>query len=172
VNHERCYQRLVYPVLTGTFFNATDLHIGIDLSNKNAGAKISYTVATQYGDCEITVLFVPIAEIAKVMHRYKNAILKYNPRSYLQHEGREVNAAIRHTVVDKKTNEFSLFNNGLTMLSDETYINERIGQKNKAKLTLKNPQIINGGQTAYTLSRILEENSNETAEALFVKKCW
>lgn len=161
VNHEQCYHNLVYPVIAGTYFNATDLSISIDLSNKNAGSKISYTVSTSYGECEITVLFVPTIEIAKVMSKYKNSILKYNPRSYLALEGQKVNAEIRKTILEETTNEFALFNNGITMLSDETFINEKIGQKNKAQLSVKNPQIINGGQTAYTLSRIYEEQPSE-----------
>jgi len=161
IDHERCYEDLVFPVISGTYFNASDLNILIDLSNKNAGAKISYTVTTKHGECDITALFVPILEIAKVLHKYKNSILRYNPRSYLEFEGQKVNTAIRDTVLHTTTNEFALFNNGITMLSDETYINERIGQKNKAQLSLKNPQIINGGQTAYTLSRIYEEHPND-----------
>jgi AIPR protein len=56
------------------------------------------------------------------------------------------------------SNEFALMNNGITILSDETNLNERIGQHNKAQLRLLRPQIINGGQTAYTLSRILSED--------------
>ena len=163
INHERCYERLVFPVISGTYFNASDLNILIDLSNKNAGAKISYTVTTKHGECDITALFVPIIEIAKVLHKYKNSILRYNPRSYLEFEGQKVNTAIRDTVLHMTTNEFALFNNGITMLSDETYINERIGQKNKAQLSLKNPQIINGGQTAYTLSRIYEEHPKDAS---------
>ncbi len=169
MNHESCYDRLVFPVVSGTFFNASDLNIYIDLSNKNAGAKISYTVMTKHGECEITVLFIPTIEIARILHKYKNSILRFNPRSYLEFEGQKVNTAIRDTIMNTTTNEFALFNNGITMLSDETYINERIGQKNKAQLTLKNPQIINGGQTAYTLSRILEEHPAD-ASALFEGK--
>lgn len=157
-NFEKCYSELVFPVISGTFFQASDLNINIDLSNKNAGSKISYTVQTKKGECEITVLFVPTIELGKIMYKYKNSILKYNPRSYLGHEGKKVNTAIKETIIEKDTNEFALFNNGITMLSDETYINERIGQKNKAQLIVKNPQIINGGQTSYTLSRIYEEN--------------
>jgi hypothetical protein len=153
----RCYDDLVFPVISGTYFTAGDIRIPIDLSNKNAGSKISYTVATKISDCEITVLFVPTIEIAKIMSSYKNSILKYNPRSYLDLEGKSVNSAIRDTITKTDTNEFALFNNGITMLSDETYINERIGQKNKAQLTVKNPQIINGGQTSYTLSRIYDD---------------
>lgn len=60
-------------------------------------------------------------------------------------------------------------NNGLTILSDETNLNERIGQENKAQLHLLRPQIINGGQTAYTLSRIYSED-RANAEATFAGK--
>lgn len=167
---EQCYDKLVFPVITGTFFNATDLNINIDLSNKNAGSKISYTVQTKKGECEITVLFVPTIELGRIMYKYKNSILKFNPRSFLGHEGKNVNSAIRETIIEKDTNEFALFNNGITMLSDETYINEKIGQKNKAQLIVKNPQIINGGQTSYTLSRIYEENIHKDVEKIFRNK--
>lgn len=154
---EKTYEKLVFPVLTGNYFAASDIVIPIDLSNKNAGSKISYSVKTKYSDCEITVLFVPAIEIAKIMNKYKNAVLKYNPRSYLDLSGQSVNDSIRDTIVNTKTNEFALFNNGITMLSEETNINEKIGQKNKAQLSVKNPQIINGGQTSFTLSRIFDE---------------
>lgn len=169
-DHEKVYEKLIFPVISGTYFTASDISMPIDLSNKNAGSKISYTVKTKISDCEITVLFVPTMEIAKIMNKYKNSILKYNPRSYLDLEGKNVNAAIRETILNKNTNEFALYNNGITMLSDETYINERIGQKNKAQLTVKNPQIINGGQTSYTLGRILQENENGNPEAIFENK--
>lgn len=170
INYERCYDLLVFPVLSGTYFNATDLVIHLDLSNKNAGSKISYTVDTQYGECDITVLFVPTIEIARTFHRYKNSMLKFNPRSYLELEGGKVNAAIRDTIVLGGKNEFALYNNGITMLSDETNLNERIGQRNKAQLNVMNPQIINGGQTAYTLSRLYEETEEDKREAIFAGK--
>lgn len=169
-NFEKSYEELVFPVISGTYFQASDVNINIDLSNKNAGSKISYTVLTKKGECEITVLFVPTIELGKIMYKYKNSILKYNPRSYLGHEGKKVNDSITQTITQKDTNEFALFNNGITMLSDETYINERIGQKNKAQLIVKNPQIINGGQTSYTLSRIFEENKDNDVEKIFQNK--
>jgi hypothetical protein len=169
-DYDKCYELLVFPVISGTFFKASDIFIPIDLSNKNAGSKISYTVKTKYCDCEITVLFVPAIEIAKIMHKYKNTILAYNPRSYLEFEGQSVNKAIRETIVNTTSNEFALFNNGITILSDDTNINEKIGQKNKAQLMVKNPQIINGGQTSYTLSRILEDKTIGDHEAVFQDK--
>lgn len=166
----KTYEKLVFPIISGTFFNASDVSINIDLSNKNAGSKISYTVMTKKGECEITVLFVPTIEIGRIMNKYKNSILKYNPRSYLDLEGKKVNNAITETIVNKDTNEFALFNNGITMLSDETLINEKIGQKNKAQLVVKNPQIINGGQTSYTLSRIYQSHKNTNVEQIFQNK--
>lgn len=170
INYQNCYNELVFPVITGTYYKASDLSINIDLSNKNAGSKISYTVQTNKGESEITVLFIPTLELARIMYKYKNSILKYNPRSYLGHEGKNVNNSIRETILDNKTNEFALFNNGVTMLSDETFINEKIGQKNKAQLIVKNPQIINGGQTSYTLSKIYEENLGNNLENVFQGK--
>jgi hypothetical protein len=167
VDNDRAYLDIVLPVITGTYFRQRDIQIAIDLSNKNAGAKISYEVRTTHYDCEITVVFAPIVEIARIMYRYKNSILRFNPRSYLELQGHVVNESIRTTVLTTDTNEFALFNNGITMLSDETNINEKIGQRNKAQLTLRNPQIINGGQTAYTLSRIFEESPEPDKEAAF-----
>lgn len=166
---EKTYLQLVFPVLTGTYFTASEIAIPIDLSTKNAGSKISYNVETRYGNCEITVLFVPTLEIAKLMYKYKNAILRYNPRSYLDQEGQSVNTAIRATILQTESNEFALFNNGITILSEETNINEKIGQKNKAQLQLKSPQIINGGQTSITLSRIYAEDP-VSAEGKFAEK--
>lgn len=169
-SYEKTYEKLIFPIISGTFYNASDLNINIDLSNKNAGSKISYTVLTKKGECEITVLFVPTIEIGKIMYKYKNSVLKYNPRSYLDLEGKKVNTAITETIVNKDTNEFALFNNGITMLSDETFINEKIGQKNKAQLTVRNPQIINGGQTSYTLSRIYHNHKDTDVEHVFQNK--
>jgi len=169
-DHSACYNRLLFPLVSGSFFNAEELHLSLNLSNKNAGSKISYTAATAHGKCEITVVFVPTLEIAKAMYRYRNAILKHNPRSYLELEGQNVNKAIRSSIESMKTNEFALFNNGITMLSDETYLNERIGQKDRAQLTVVNPQIINGGQTAYTLSQIYKDHMNEFPDEVFGEK--
>ncbi|WP_298903501.1 AIPR family protein [uncultured Psychroserpens sp.] len=152
-NHSKTYKELVFPVVTGTFYNQSELAISINLLDKNS-EDISYSVETEFKDCEISVLFVPTIEIAKTLYKYKNSILKYNPRSYLDMHSGSVNASIANTIVSKKTNEFALFNNGITILSDETDLNKKIGKKGIGQLILKNPQIINGGQTAYTLSML------------------
>ncbi len=170
IDYQACYSRLLFPLVSGTYFSADELNLSMTLSNKNAGAKISYTVQTQHAKVEITVVFVPTVEIAKTMFKYRNSILRYNPRSYLEHEGQSVNRGIRSSIENRTSNEFALFNNGITVLSDETHLNERIGQKDRAQLTLMNPQIINGGQTAYTLSQIYKENLHRDLDSIFGEK--
>lgn len=157
LNFERCYDELVFPVVTGTYYSARDVFVYLNLTQKSLGSRIRYTVDTEFGECEITVVFVPTIEIAKIMHKYKNSILKFNPRSYLDLTNNPVNLQIAKTIREKETNEFALFNNGITVLSDETHLTEQTGLKNIAQLKLTNPQIINGGQTAYTLSKIYED---------------
>ena len=161
IDNQRCYKDYVFPIVSGTSYCKNDLLMQIDLSNKAAN-KISYTVETAVGACDITVLFVPTIEVGKFMSRYKNSILKYNPRSYLGFKGQEVNKNIAETIVNVKTNEFALFNNGITLLSEETSISENVAQKAKARLMVKNPQIINGGQTSYTLCRLYEGNTDRS----------
>ena len=161
IDSERCYNDFVFPIISGTYYAKTDLHVQIDLSNKLAN-KISYNVSTMSGDCNITVLFIPTIEVGKFMSKYKNSILKYNPRSYLGFTSQDVNKKIAESIINHSTNEFALFNNGITLLSEETVINEQVAQKGVARLIIRNPQIINGGQTSYTLSRLYEEQQDKT----------
>jgi hypothetical protein len=167
LNYEKAYSLLLYPVLAGTLFKATGLGISLDLSNKSTGSKIGYGVTLEGLDCEITVVFVPTIEVARVMSTYKNSILTFNPRSYLEFEGEKVNAAIRESILNSKDNEFALLNNGITVVCDESGVNEQSGRKHKAQLFLLNPQIINGGQTAYNLSRIYEDTPLKDHQVTF-----
>lgn len=157
---ERSYSDLVFPVVTGTYYSARDVFVYLNLNNKSLGSRIRYCVETEFRNSEITVVFVPTIEIAKLMHKYRNSVLKYNPRSYLDLSTNPVNQQIAKTVREKETNEFALFNNGITLLSDQTLLTEQTGYKDIAQLKLTNPQIINGGQTAYTLSKIYEDELN------------
>jgi hypothetical protein len=68
------------------------------------------------------------------------------------------------------TNEFAIYNNGITLYSEETFLSDTIGQKEKSQLILTNPQIINGGQTAYTLSEAYDELSENESDEKFKNK--
>lgn len=169
---EKTYEELVFPVVSGTYFNEAEIHIPLNLSNKDSfGKRITYNVETTYSECDITVVFVPTIEIAKILYKYKNSILKFNPRCYLELINNTVNKEISKTIKDTKTNEFALFNNGITMLSDGTIFNDQVGKKNTAQMIITNPQIINGGQTAYTLSRLFQDVlDNKISESIFENK--
>ena len=157
-DNDLCYNKLVFPVVTGAYFEAGEIVINLSLLNKdNSDGKISYTVQTEHSSCKIMIVFVPLIEIAKIVVKYKNAILKYNPRCYLSLSNNNVNPKIENTVRKKRTNEFALFNNGITILSDKTEMNSKIAIKDTAQLIITNPQIINGGQTAYTLATVYEK---------------
>ena len=156
-DYDNCYNELVFPVVSGTFFNPKELKITISVNSKSAGNRIDYYVDTSIKECNITALFVPTIEIAKILFKYKNSILKFNPRSYLELASGSVNRRIQESITNIGTNEFALYNNGITMLSDNTFYSDRVGKKNEAELIVTNPQIINGGQTAFTLSRIYED---------------
>lgn len=170
IDYTKAYALLLYPVLSGTLFKAAGLGITIDLSNKSSGSKIGYNVSAEDVDCEITVVFVPALEIGRIMSMYKNSILTFNPRSYLEFQGEKVNAAIRDSILETQGNDFALLNNGITIICDESSVNEQSGRKHKAQLFLLNPQIINGGQTAYTLSRIYEDLDSPDRENTFAGK--
>lgn len=156
-NFERVYDQLVFPVVSGTFFQQSELKITINVNPNTKNNIIDYDVETKIKECNIRVLFVPTIEIAKILYKYKNSILKFNPRSYLDLAGGSVNKKIHDSITQIATNEFALYNNGITMLSDKTYYSDRTGRKREAEIIVTNPQIINGGQTAFTLSRIYDD---------------
>lgn len=155
-NNQRVYDELVFPLVSGTYYNTKEIKITLNVDKESAGHRIQYYPKTEYGDCTVNLLYVPTLEIARILSKFKNSILRFNPRSYLELTRGSVNEKIASSIRNIKTNEFALFNNGITMLSDETIYSDKVGKKNKAEVVVTNPQIINGGQTAYTLSLIYE----------------
>lgn len=131
---------------------------------------IEYTVNTELSNCKILITFVPLIEIAKILYKYKNSVLKYNPRCFLGLRNNQVNPKIADTVKNKVTNEFVLFNNGITILSDDAELSSKVAKKNKGQLIITNPQIINGGQTAFTLSSLYEECISNNDYSIFNEK--
>jgi hypothetical protein len=152
---ERSYLELVKPVCSGTSFDPDKIIIQLGLSGKTT-PQLNQSVETSYGSCEVTAVFVPTAEIGRVMSKYKNAILRYNPRNYLGLSKNPVNKEIKKSICDSQCNDFALLNNGITILADEQQFTVYTAAKNLGTLILTNPQIINGGQTAYTLSEIFD----------------
>ncbi|MEG1415756.1 MAG: AIPR family protein [Clostridium sp.] len=153
---DRTYDELVYPMCTSTYYSEKDIVIKIDIDEKSI-EELSETIVTSFGECEVSIVFVPLESIGKAVHKYKNSILKYNPRNYLSLSKNKVNETIKESVVDSEHNDFAILNNGITILCEEYSSTNKTGKKNKSQIIIEKPQFINGGQTAYTLSKIYND---------------
>ena len=152
--HDRIYKELLYPVINGTYFTDPNLTIEIRLENLKGDTHLDYSLKAHSLRANIKLLFVPTLEMGRIMSTYRNSILKFNPRSFLELEGNPVNRQIEASIRDELSNEFALFNNGITIVSDGTAVSSDTAKPGSAQVVVRNPQLINGGQTAYTLGRI------------------
>lgn len=160
LNFQRAYSELVFPVCSGTYYDPQSIEIRISLSRKEH-PNLKQKIDTRFGVCDVMVTYVPTAEIGRLMLEYKNAMLRYNPRNYLSLSKNRVNRGIRESIVGLGTNDFAIMNNGITMLADRVAVTTITGNEDEGQLVLTRPQIINGGQTAYTLSHIYETEYSE-----------
>lgn len=155
-DHPRTYKELVFPLTTGTSFVPNEITIKISLGKKQQ-PQLNQDVETSLGICNVRMLYVPTIEIARCMAKYRNALLRYNPRNYLSLAGNEVNQSIKDTIKNTTKNEFSLRNNGITLLAEYSSVTDRTGVTGEGQLIVKDPQILNGGQTATTLAMMIED---------------
>lgn len=159
-NYERSYNELLYPMCTSTYFDEKNIEFSLNIESSNIN-DLTENFETSYGNCDVSIAFVPLMEIAREVNKYKNSILSYNPRNYLSLVKNKVNKHIEETILEEEKDDFSLCNNGITVICSEYSSTNRTGKKNTSQITVKNPQIINGGQTAYTLSKIYKSQDNE-----------
>src|SRR5205085_2840920 len=82
MDFNKTYEELVFPLCSGTYYDPTEISIQISLTKKEQ-SKLSQEIESEAGPCYITVIYVPTAEIGRVLYKYKNSMLKYNPRNYL-----------------------------------------------------------------------------------------
>lgn len=156
-SHDRTYRELLFPVINGTYFTDPNLTIEINLANLKGGdTHLDYEVKASTLRTNTKLLFVPTREIGRIMHTYKNSILKFNPRSFLELQKNPVNKEIEASIRTTRGNEFALFNNGITIIAEGTSISTNTAKQGTAQIVLRNPQLLNGAQTAYTLARIYE----------------
>ena len=157
-HHENIYSELLFPLVNGTYFSDPNLKVEISLDNLRKGpTHLDYDAKTSSIKVNIKLLFAPTKEIGKVMSTYRNSVLKFNPRSFLELKNNDVNKDIEESIRKIDNNEFSLYNNGITIISDRTTVSSDTAIQGTAQLILTNPQLVNGGQTAYVLGRIYED---------------
>jgi hypothetical protein len=75
-DHVRVYEELLLPVVSGTYYKAADSEIKINLDKVSLGqGRVSYTAKTSDFSCNVTLVFAPVAEIGRVLAKYRNSIL-------------------------------------------------------------------------------------------------
>ncbi len=150
------YKKLVFPLATGMLYDPDEIIISLELIRKESFL-LKQEIETDFGKYSVAAIFAPTIEIGRVMSKYKNSLLKYNPRNFLSLQKKSVNEKIRSSILDQRKNNFAVLNNGITLLSENVMISDSTGRQNEGQLIITKPQILNGGQTAFTLSEIYEE---------------
>jgi hypothetical protein len=153
--HEAIYSDLLFPVVNGTYYSEPNLTIEINYEGNLQ--EVKHLVKADGVETTVSLFFVPTKEIGRIMHLYKNSILKYNPRSFLELGKNPVNREIAESIRSANGNRFALFNNGITMVSARTKVSSDTAKRGVGQILVTNPQLINGGQTAFTLATIYAE---------------
>lgn len=155
-DHNRVYLEIILPICSGQYFDPESITLEIETNDGNR-IEVSQSIATTYGGFQVRLIFVPAIELAKNVVKYKNSLMKYNPRNFLSFSTNKVNSGIKESIIGRTDNFFALLNNGVTFVAATDSFTDRAGKKGIGKLTLTRPQIINGGQTAYALGTIYED---------------
>lgn len=159
------YNQVLIPYLKRDFYNKEDFSFEISINQDRAANRIRYSVdLANEQSAEVQLFFVPTIEIARLMSQYRNSILQHNPRCYVGIRSTGVNADIRDSVSSTEHNEFSLLNNGITIICKEVNYNDNTARRGQASIIVSNPQIVNGGQTAFTLAHLYENDDRSIFE--------
>ena len=90
---------------------------------------------------------------------FDERLVAQNVRYFLGNSG-PVNREIRHTLLKGRASEFSLINNGMTVVCDQMLLTAG----GSFPIKLVNPQIVNGGQTAVVIWTIGGNPPNDFAQ--------
>ena len=108
-----------------------------------------YVKDDEVAGIEMGIYLVPGDAIAAAVADFGPRLFARNIRGF-QGDSNPVNAAIIKTIRDHP-GRFRYMNNGITVVCDRSQVVEEAG---KSTLKLFNPQVVNGQQTSYTLSRV------------------
>lgn len=100
-------------------------------------------------DFEACVAMIPGRILSKIYEQYGSRLLERNVRAFLQIRGR-VNKEIRDTIV-KHPERFLAYNNGISATAEYVEFDTPKGGNQWSIISVKNFQIVNGGQTTASL---------------------
>lgn len=125
-------------------------HIPIEINFKSDGFDVpcipSPSVNEEY---QSYLAIIPGEALASIYERFGSRLLEQNVRSFLQFNGK-INKGIRTTII-KEPEMFLAFNNGLAATADEIELEDGESGYGKIISTVKDFQIVNGGQTTASI---------------------
>lgn len=158
-DYKRAYLELVFPYCISTYYQNSLIVIDRNVKGIEQYYKESFQ-KTSYGKCTVILMLVPLRFVAEIVDKYKNSILQYNPRNYLSMSRNPVNKSIS-SALEQDNEDFALLNNGITMMCSDFDCCTQNGLDNSVNIHIVDPQIINGGQTGFTLSRMLYDKPEQ-----------
>lgn len=145
-----------YPV----FFRTIDINYLFNLSEKSGvPIEIDFQETKSMIPCIDTkadnpeyqsyLAIFPGDVLVNIYEQYGSRLLEQNVRSFLQFTGK-INKGIRKTILEEP-HMFMAFNNGIAATADEVKIIDLPGNNGKAIGSIKDLQIVNGGQTTASI---------------------
>jgi hypothetical protein len=127
--------------------------VQIDVTDYLANGIKALKAYTGSETCKSYLLVAPGEFIAKIYDEYGDRLLEQNVRTFLQFRGK-INKRIRNTIRNQP-DMFFAYNNGLTATAEEVVLNS-----DSEITSIKNLQIVNGGQTTAAIfnSKLKEKN--------------
>ncbi|MXY03522.1 MAG: AIPR family protein [Acidimicrobiales bacterium] len=115
-------------------------------------------------DYKAYLAVIPGAQLARIYERWGARLLEQNVRVFLQARGK-VNRGIR-TTIEHNPNMFFAYNNGITATAES--IQTAVGPEGLMLTSMRNFQIVNGGQTTASIHAALR-NPNADLDDVFVQ---
>ena len=117
----------------------------VDLTSYSAGGLYCLQAFNENAKYASYLLVIPGSIIADLYDLYGEMLLEQNVRTFLQFRGK-VNKGIRNTI-QNEPEMFFAYNNGLCATAEEV----RVDPKSSRMLSIKNLQVVNGGQTTASI---------------------
>lgn len=139
-----------------------DIYIDFDALSEKPLYCLPAHLDTQ--DYKSYLFVIPGALLAVLYHAYGARLLEQNVRTFLQARGK-VNKGLRNTIINQPE-KFFAYNNGLTTTAEDIELEETAhGLKIKS---LKNLQIVNGGQTTASIYSAMRKDKADL-QKIFVQ---
>jgi hypothetical protein len=123
--------------------------------------------ANENSDYQSYLAIIPGDALANIYEQYGSRLLEQNVRSFLQFTGK-FNRGIRNTILNEP-HMFLAFNNGIAATAKEVELVDLGPNKGLGIGTVKDFQIVNGGQTTASIYHTWKKNKDTDISNIFVQ---